>query len=497
MNWKSLCLAGAALLAGCADMGGLAPHGAPRGPGSVAAARTLAGVAPASWPAGDWWRRLGDTQLDALIREALRDSPDLAAAEARVRYAAAQAGTAAALRLPTLDANASFPTALSDEHFPRPVGAYVSAKQINLAGGYDFDLWGGKRAAWEAALGRQRAAEVDAKAAELTLSTQVAQAYAELDYAFSAHDVARADLERAEKLLELTRQRVQAGIDSLAMQRQAESGLAGAEQTSAQAAQRIESARIRLAVLLGQGPDRGLAIERPRPLDAAELAVPENLPAELLGRRPDIVAARWRVEAARSEIDAAKAQFFPNVSLSAFIGLLSAHASDLFDAASRFSLATPAVSLPLFDGGRRRANLDGRDAEYDLAVAQYDRTLIAAFNEVAENLSQLRSLRAQLAAQEQSLASARQAWDLSMQRYRNGVGGYLETLILQQALHQAEDRLSAIQSRRIEASIGLVRALGGGFRAEGVPFAAADLAATPENAAARRAGSTEIKENRP
>lgn len=486
MNWKLFCLAGAAMLAGCADMGGLMPQGALRTPDSVPTANALAGVAPAPWPGDDWWARLGDAQLDALIREAMRDNPDLSVAEARMRHAAAQTGTAAAARLPALDANASLPGTLLGGDFPRPASGYVTARQLNLTGAYAFDLWGGRRAAWEAALGRQRAAEVDARAAELTLSTQVAQAYAELDYAFSAHDVAQADLERARKLLDLTRQRTQAGIDSLALQRQAESELAGAGQKNAQTAQHVESARIQLAVLLGQGPDRGLSIVRPQRLDAAELAVPENLPTGLLGRRPDIVAARWRVEAARHDIDAARAQFFPNVSLTAVLGLLSAHASNLFDAASRFSLATPAVSLPLFDGGRLRANLAGRDAEYDLAVAQYNKTLIAAFNEVAENLSRLRSLRTQLAAQEQSLESARQAWELSLQRYRNGVGGYLETLILQQALHQAEERLSGILYRRIEASINLVRALGGGFRAESAPLASADVAGP---------GIAKVKEN--
>lgn len=290
--------------------------------------------------------------------------------------------------------------------------------------------------------------------------------------------MAIADLDRAQKLLDLTRQRVQAGIDSVALLRQAESTQASAEQKKAQTAQRIESVRTQLAVLLGQGPDRGLTIERPRALNVAELALPENLPAELLGRRPDIVAARWRVEATRRNIDAAKAQFFPNINLTAVFGVMALKGADLFDSTSRFGLVTPAISLPIFDGGRLRSNLAGRDAEYDLAVAQYNKTLIAAFNEVAESLSQLRSLQTQLTAQERSLASAQQAWELSTQRYRNGVGGYLEVLVLQQALHQAEDRLAEIQNRRIDASINLVRALGGGYRAEDTFALSADARTT-------------------
>lgn len=219
-------------------------------------------------------------------------------------------------------------------------------------------------------------------------------------------------------------------------------------------------------MLLGQGPDRGLSIVRPQALKASALAVPENLPAELIGRRPDIVAARWRVEAARRGIDAAKAQFYPNVNLTAVFGVMALKGADLLDSTSRFGLVTPAISLPIFDGGRLRSNLAGRDADYDLAVAQYNKTLIAAFNEVAESLSQLRSLETQQAAQQRSLTSAQQAWELSTQRYQNGVGGYLEVLVLQQALHQAEDRLAEIGNRRITASINLVHALGGGYRTD-------------------------------
>lgn len=476
MKW--IALATAILLAGCADMNGLAPQGQMRSGQTVATSASLAGLAPASWPESDWWRELGDTALDTLIRESLQANPDMAAAEARVRLAAAQAGVAEAARYPTLDAKASFPGTPFPDDFPKPFAGYTSAKQANLTAGYTFDLWGGQRAAWEAALGQQRAAEVDGEAARLTLSTGVAQAYGDLAYAFASHDIAIADLDRAQKLLDLTRQRVQAGIDSVALLRQAESTQASAEQKKAQTAQRIESVRTQLAVLLGQGPDRGRSIARPQALKASELAVPENLPAELVGRRPDIVAARWRVEATRRNIDAAKAQFYPNINLTAVFGVMALKGADLLDSTSRFGLVTPAISLPIFDGGRLRSNLAGRDADYDLAVAQYNKTLVGAFNEVAESLSQLRSLETQLAAQQRALVGAQQAWELSTQRYRNGVGGYLEVLVLQQALHQAEDRLAEIENRRIAASITLVRALGGGYRSEAPVALSGDVHAT-------------------
>ena len=488
------CLAGVALLSGCADMTGLKPQGQLLSEQSVGATQSFTGVAPAPWPGDGWWRGLGGEPLDALIGEAFKENPDLAAADARVRQATAQTGLAEALLYPTLDAKASIPDAPFPDNFPKPFAGYTTAKQANLTASYVFDLWGGQRAAWEAALGQQRAAEVDRAAARLALSTRIAQAYSDLEYAFSAHDVAIAEQERAKQLLDLTRQRVQAGIDSLALLHQAESTHASAEQKTSMTAQRIESVRVQLAVLLGQGPDRGLSIERPGQLNAAELALPENLPAELLGRRPDIVAARWRVEAARRNINAAKTQFYPNINLTAVFGVMAANSSDLFKSSSRFGLVTPAISLPIFEGGRLRANLAGRDADYDLAVAQYNKTLIGAFNEVAESLSQLRSLQAQIEAQQRALASARQAWELSTQRYRNGVGGYLEVLILQQALHLAEDRMAEIRNRRIDVSIDLVRALGGGYRTD-APVSLSGTSDTSPSSTALASAPAATKEN--
>ena len=473
MNFRGFCvfflLGLVGCLVGCADMNGLVPRESLRSAEALKSAQTFANLAPAAWPQADWWKALGDAQLAVLIDEALKENPNLAAAEARVRVASAQADLSRAALLPTLVAVAAFPGSPAGGTFPAPIAGYNSAKQINLAASYVFDFWGGNRAAWESALGQQRAAEVDAQAAKLALSSSIAQLYGELSYAFTAHDLALDERERAKRLRDLTRQRVQAGIDSLAVQHQAESTYASAQQKLAQAAQHIESVRLQLAALLGQGPDRGRSIERPQRLKLAELALPENLPANLLGRRPDIVAARWRVEAAYSEIKVTQAQFFPNINLSAVLGVMSLKTSDLLTASSRFGLLTPAISLPLFDGGNLRAQLAGRDAQYDLAVSQYNQTLIAALQEIADDLNQLRSLRTQWLAQVDARERAQQAWELANQRYRNGIGNYLEVLIFQQTLFQAEVALAELQNRRISASFLLVRALGGGFLADETP----------------------------
>ncbi|PWK92472.1 efflux transporter outer membrane subunit [Fulvimonas soli] len=466
-------------LAACASSGGLHPDGKPLDPAGLKAGRSLAGLSPAAWPAEDWWTGLGDPQLDRLIAEALADNPSLAAADARARQAQAQAGAADAERGPTVNAGASVAGArIPTTVLPADAGGghFAWAKYGYASFSWGLDLWGGKRAAWEAALGEARAAEIEARAARLELSSNVARAYVQLGYAFAQQDVAQAELARARQARELTGQRVAAGLDSQLQLKQADAEVASAEQQRAVADRAIDAARSALAVLLGKGPDRGLDIARPQPLQPAALAVPAQLPAELLGHRPDLVAARWRVEAAAKQIKTARTEFLPNVSISALAGLVAMGGTNLFQMPARFYDAGPSLSLPIFDGGRRRANLAEKDAQYDLAVAQYDQALVGALNQVADDLSALKAQQEQLAAQQRALDAASQAWQLAEQRYKAGVGSYLEALVVRQQLLAAEQRMAALKAQQVDQSVQLIQALGGGFRPQAGDAPPADAA---------------------
>jgi NodT family efflux transporter outer membrane factor (OMF) lipoprotein len=470
----------AVALAGCASSGGLHPDATPLQAASLQATRSLWGapLTPAAWPAADWWTALGDPQLDALIAEALKGNPDLAIADARARQAAAQLAGADAARKPSLTANAS----VSGARLPTGVlgndlgGHFAVIKYGYLDFKWGLDPWGGSRAAWEAALGAARAADIDARTARLQLSANVARAYAQLGYACIQQDIAQAELERSSDARKLTAQRVQAGIDSKLQIKQSDAEVANAEQQVAAVAREVDAARTALAVLLGQGPDRGLDIARPQPLTPAMLALPSDLPAELLGRRPDLVAARWRVEAAAQDIKAAKTKFLPNISLGALAGLAATGGGSLLEASALFYQVAPAVSLPIFDGGRLRANLQGKDAQYDLAVARYNKTLVGALNQIADRLHGLQSLKAQSAAQQRALDAAREAWDLAQQRYKAGIGSYLDALSVRQQLLQAEQAGAALHAQQVDLSVQMIEALGGGYR----PRAdRADTAAVP------------------
>ena len=456
-------------LAGCATSGGLQPHGSPIDPSSLKVERSLANVqvSDAAWPKQDWWTALGDPQLGALIAEALHDNPSLAEADARARQAQAAADATDAARKPGVNVGGSFGEARIPTSIPVFGTGHVGAlKYVNASFKWNLDLWGGQRAAWEAALGLQRAAQIDAQAARIQLSTGVARAYVQLGYAYTQQDVAGAELKRASEARDLTRQRVAAGIDNQMQLKQSESEVASAQGQKAQADRAVDAARTALAVLLGKGPDRGQAIARPPLLPPAALAVPANLPVELVGHRADLVAARWRVEAAGKDIKSATTEFLPNVNIGAMAGLINLGGANLFSLRNRFYEAAPAISLPIFDGGRRRANLNSKDAQYDLAVAQYDKTLVSAVNEVADDYDAVASMQAQIAAEQRALDAANAAWTLSEQRYKAGIGSYLEALSVRQQLLAAEQRMAALHAQQADLNVQLIRALGGGFRPE-------------------------------
>lgn len=460
-------LCGIVLLSACASTGGLHSTATATDPASLHSQRSLAGVKldAAAWPQPGWWKSLGDRQLDRLVDEALANNPDVMLVDARAQAALAAAGAADAVREPSLNAGASIAGARVPPLLP-PIanGHFGTIRYGYLSFRWDLDLWGGKRAAWEAAVGEARAAEVDAQAARLQLSADVVQAYFNLGAAYVQRNLAQQELERAQDFLKLTQKLVANGIENRLPLAQIESETASDRAELTAADNVVRSSGLVLAALLGKGPDAELSIQAPKLPAVPALALPSDLPAELLGRRPDVVAARWRVEAAGQDIHASKARFLPNVSIGALAGLIAPSSMDLFALSSRFYEVAPAISLPIFDGGALRANLAGKDAARDIAVAQYNQTLVHAINQVAAQVDDLRALTAQVSDDETARASAEHAYALALQRFRAGIGSFLEALTERQELISTERRLAAVQAGRLDAWAQLNEALGGGFQ---------------------------------
>ncbi|WP_110656510.1 efflux transporter outer membrane subunit [Salinicola halimionae] len=454
-------------MTGCANYAGLEPQQTltPISQLSVTEVIGRSLVSPAAWPDIDWWKRLGDPELDRLVGEALSDSPDIAIAQARLHSANAAIASARAGALPSVDASAEVSRSrISKVEDPRGQGNFYStSRSLLVSFDYDLDLWGGSRAAWEAALGEARAQQIEYRAAGLTLSVNVARAYVSLANAYAMRDVAQRQLDRAQRINDINDELLQAGIRNQSQSLQSQVTGASARQSLESAQQTIRSERISLAILLGKGPDRGESIPRPTALSPAIAALPSVIPAELIGHRPDVVAARWRVEAASQSIKAAKAQFYPNINLSAMAGFRSVLGDYFFSEAAKSGSVSPAISLPIFEGGRLRANLDSTDADYDLAVAQYNRTIVSSLGEVADDITTLESLERQRESQQEALENARSAYGLAEERYRAGLVDYLDVLSSEQQLLSAEQSLTQLDSQRLDRSVQLVQALGGGL----------------------------------
>jgi NodT family efflux transporter outer membrane factor (OMF) lipoprotein len=468
------------VLAGCALPNGLHTEGHALNADTLHSERTLSGVtlSNAAWPAKDWWNSLRDPQLAIVIQQALQSSPDLQVADARARQASAAVLSAQANRMPTLDAGGNFTRErLSEVQDPLGQGGEVySVREVSASFNYTFDLWGGQRAAWEAAVGRANASEVDRRAARLTLSADVARAYNSLGQAYAMQDLAQSDLERTRTMLNLAQRRFQAGLDSKFQYQQTESLEAAADSTLTDAKEQVRAAGIRLAVLLGQGPDRALSLPRPHLIAPEAVSLPATLPAELLGRRPDLVAARWRVEAASKDIKVSRTAFYPNINLTAAAGSQSLAGFAPLGNPSRFYSFGPAISLPIFDGGRLRADLASTNAGYDLAVAQYNQALVKALGDIGDTITRLTSLNVQIEQQERARDIAKDSWANAMQRYSAGVGNYLDALSVQQQLIQSERQLASLNAQRTDTAILLMQALGGGFQPSDSSTAAQNVA---------------------
>jgi len=456
-----------AALAACASLPG--PQPAPEiRPQSAWASEQFFAAATAEWPAAGWWKVYGDAQLDALIEEGLAGSPSVAVAAARMRRARASQDNARGALAPQVSASASATEQKQSYNYLSPPAmtpqGWNDYGRASLDFSWEIDFWGKNRAALAAATSEAVAAGADADQSRLALSSAIASGYAELARLYSAHDTATAARTLRTRTAELFAKRFDNGLETRGSVRQADSRRESSEADVLALEEQIALQKNKLAALLGAGPDRGLAIKRPAVNFAQAFSLPSNLSAELIGRRPDLVAARLRAEAAAKRIHVYKAQFYPNVNLSAFIGVQSLGIDVLQDGGSDIGSVGPAVSLPIFNGGRLRAQLRGAEAEYAEAVASYEQTLVQALQEVADAAVSQRALQPQIDRVDAAVEAAREAWRVQNDRYNGGLASYLDVLTAEDYLLTNLRTQSDLRSRSMTLDVALNRALGGGYR---------------------------------
>lgn len=482
------------LLGGCASPGPASTLPAPRDAqalGLSEAATVAAGdAAPATaFPSDRWWTALGDPVLDRLIEQALAGQPQLAQLQARAERAAATVGIVQAGQGVQVDASGSLTRERYTENglVPAPVaGSTRTSGLLRIGGAVELDFFGRHAAALGAALGQRRAAAADAQAARVLLSAQLSRGWVQLARLIEQHTVAEQLLVQRQSLLELTRQRVAAGLDTALEQRNAEATVPDARQQIEALDEQIVLQRHQLAVLAGLAPQ---ALDGVRPALAAgtDLRPPARLGADLLAHRADISAARWRVEAATQDVAVARKAFYPDINLSAGAALSALSLDKLLEVGSRDLTVSPAIHLPIFDGGRLKASLSGREADARAAIAAYDGVVLDALREARDAVASLQSIERQQRAQGEALQAAEAAWDIARQRYRAGLATQLQVLGAETAVLAQRRAAVDLRARRLDGQVQLVRALGGGWQEAGAPAstaAAVGAAPTPAGAAA-------------
>jgi NodT family efflux transporter outer membrane factor (OMF) lipoprotein len=421
----------------------------------------------AGWPADAWWRAYGDPQLDRLVDEALKGSPTLADARARVQKAKASLGETRASLFPSLSAQASVNEDKQSYNYGIPKlfvpQGYNDYGAATLNFSYEFDFWGKNRAAVAAAVSDTRAAQADAAQARLTLSTAVAGAYSDLVRLYAERQVALRSVQSRQETLDLVARRVADGLDTQAEAKQAEAGPPAARAEVAAIDEEIVQTRDQIAALLGEGPDRGLAIAVPSAPALKAFGLPPRLAADLIGRRPDVVAARWRAEAASKRIGVAKAQFYPDINLVADIGFEALGLRNLFASGSDIGQVGPAMTLPIFEGGRLRSNLRGARADYDEAVASYDGAVVQALHDVADTTASERALSTRLKESRDALAAYEEAYRIARLRYDGGLAGYQSVLLAEDSVLTARRTVVDLEARAFTLDVQLIKALGGGY----------------------------------
>lgn len=414
-------------------------------------------------PKGNWWTGFGDPELDALMAQVDVSNQTIAGAEARVRQADAATAAARASLYPFLNVAAG---ATRNNSAASTAGRSTNANySVGFGASWEPDLWGGIRRSIESAGASAQASAADLANARLAVQASLAQNYLLLRVQDAQIRLLRENVAAFERSLTLTRNQYDAGIVARGDVAQAEAQL---EATRAQVYDAQLSRRQlahSIAVLIGKPPSE-VTIAAQDSVVATLPAIPVAVPSTLLERRPDIAAAERRAAAANAQIGVAQAAFFPSVTLSANGGLQSSLIGSLLSLPSRYWTLGASLAQAVFDAGLRSAQKEQAIANYDATVAAYRQTVLTGFQEVEDNLAALSLLAQEAAAQDAAVVAARRSATIALNQYRAGTTSYLAVVVLQSSALTAERNALALQARRFTASVGLVKALGGGFMAD-------------------------------
>ncbi|MFI4969291.1 MAG: efflux transporter outer membrane subunit [Lysobacterales bacterium] len=435
----------------------------------------LAAPADGVWPDPQWWKRYHDAQLDALEEKALDAAPTLESARRRFDIALRSVDIASAAGGASAEVDAKVQRQRLSEHGlipPKFLGfTWYNQGDLSLQFKYDFDFWGKTHAAVAAAVDEAHAAEAERSAAALMLTSAVADTYFGWQATRAHLALANRTVAALERSRTLSAKRVARGIDAPDLLHQADVQIAAASESQAGYAGAAPIRLAALAALLGVAPADLPALDA-KPLPIVDAALPGNLGVDLLARRPDIAASRWRVEAAMRRVDAARAEFYPDISLGAMVGLQSLDLDKLFSAGSRTAGIGPALHLPIFGLGGLHAAYGASQAQLEAAAAQYDAAVVDAARDVATQALNLQQIDARRHQREQQLAAARALQQTAAARVRRGVSDDRSLLAAEAQVLQQRDAATTLDADALSAELALTKALGGGYRMTDIAGAA-------------------------
>lgn len=473
VSWRCTPLFVVLLLAGCASSNNIAPQSTllnTRQLGMTAQKVSSLEISP------QWWRSLQDPQLDNLMTRTLQNSPSLRQAAARVREAQSVAGEANAANGPYLDLNASSNRQKLSQNTYQPfLGGYPAnplyetTNNLGLNLSYEFDWWGKYRNQVNAANAQVDSARAEQAQAALSLSSSVVATYYQLQSSYAVQKVLQQEVDNNQRLADLRKAQYQAGVYGVDIPQQTQAQADSAKQQIIELQAQIEQQKHQLAALAGQGPDAMNGLH-PVALPGDDLLAPKGaLTLDLLGKRPDIVAQRELVESYSQRIAAAKKEFYPSLSISAFAGLSTINygntSPNLLEAASQAWNIAPAISLPIFHAGALRSKLGEESALYDQSVESYNQTLLNAIQQTADAITLQKSSAQQLQQSQSAETSLQEVYRVANARYSAGTIGRDQLLTSQAALLQQQQAALTAASNVLQAKIGLIRALGGGYQA--------------------------------
>jgi NodT family efflux transporter outer membrane factor (OMF) lipoprotein len=442
----------------------------------------LSGEAAPRYPR-EWWKAFKDPQVDRLAPMVIANNPTLQGALAKLRAAQAELAVNRAQDRPqvTLDGSEQRILFSKDYIIPPPYGgSYRWYGSLTADMSWDLDFWGKQADLIAKARDTAVADALDAEAAHLALSGAFAQAYVDLLLNYQNGDVADATVAERTEILKISQGRFDAGLENGSAVEQAKSllSIAQADQLSYAAAREVDIHAI--AALAGQGGALYGTVTRPTPDIDVALPLPDKLPADLLARRPDILAAKARVEAAVQGREAAHADFYPDINLAALAGFQSIGLANMFTGGAFTMGIGPALHLPIFDAGKLKAQYARATADLDSSVADYNGAVVNAIKQTADAMTEVKSLAAQRSRQEDAVKSAQRAFEIARERYRSGLDTQLPMLTAESTLLQARQELAGVVAEGLKQRITLLLTVGGGFEPAPAATAADQTATNPQ-----------------